>query len=134
MIGPMENRPSAPDKGLSMSPLARLAPFVFGLIGVTVIVFLWSQPFGEFGSPPLFFRIFGSLIASVFILVGFGGAFFPQTIGRLPRTGAAGHSKAGGRYQCPNCSAALERGADVSPSGDVRCTYCERWFNVHSPG
>ena len=81
MIGPMENRPSAPDKGLSMSPLARLVPFVFGLIGVTVIVFLWSQPFGEFGSPPLFFRIFGSLIASVFILVGFGGPSSPRPSG-----------------------------------------------------
>ena len=34
---------------------------VFGLVflgvGVSVIIFLWSAPFGEFGSPPLFFRV-----------------------------------------------------------------------------
>ncbi|MCA9081995.1 MAG: hypothetical protein KDA58_15645, partial [Planctomycetaceae bacterium] len=46
-------------------------------IGITVIVFLWSQPFGEFHSPPLFFRIFGSFVALFFCLIG-GGLVFGQ--------------------------------------------------------
>ena len=37
-------------------------------------------------------------------------------------------------YDCPNCGAALGKEADVSPSGDVKCGYCERWFNIHSEG
>jgi hypothetical protein len=34
-------------------------------------------------------------------------------------------------YQCKNCGAALGEKADVSPSGDVKCTYCNKWFNIH---
>ncbi|HVE59795.1 MAG TPA: hypothetical protein VNB22_23485 [Pyrinomonadaceae bacterium] len=34
-------------------------------------------------------------------------------------------------YQCKNCGAALGEKADVSPSGDVKCSYCNKWFNIH---
>jgi len=125
--------------------VAGCVPFVFGLIGVTVAVSLWSEPFGEFGSPPLFFRIFGTLIASVFMLMGFGGAcaaIFGGTkslrsarrsgfVGRAPRPKSPEGQRS---YTCPNCNAALKSKADVSPSGDVRCSYCDRWFNIHRAG
>lgn len=34
-------------------------------------------------------------------------------------------------FECPNCGANLAKKADVSPSGDVKCMYCEQWFNIH---
>jgi len=120
-------------------------PLVFGAIGVTVAVSLWSEPADAFGAPPLFFRIFGTLIASVFMLVGFSGAYLgfagrarPQRAarrswgrGRAPRPASPDGQRG---YTCPNCDAALKSKADVSPSGDVRCSYCDRWFNIHRAG
>ena len=35
-----------------------------------------------------------------------------------------------GGHVCPRCGRALPPGADVSPSGDVRCTTCGAWTNV----
>ena len=35
-----------------------------------------------------------------------------------------------GNYVCPHCGGKLTR-ADVSPLGDVKCTFCGAWFNVH---
>ena len=34
-------------------------------------------------------------------------------------------------YQCTACGAWIEDASAVSPSGDVRCAYCNVWFNVH---
>lgn len=121
--------------------IARVIPLVFGVMGLAMVIFLWSAPFGEFGSPPLFFRIFGTLIAIVFMLVGFGGAILgndPRAMvrrlgdryGARPSSSPPAASKPG--YECPNCHARLDQDADVSPQGDVKCTYCTRWFNVHT--
>ena len=33
-------------------------------------------------------------------------------------------------FQCDHCGATAEGPMDLSPSGDVRCTYCGKWFNV----
>ena len=112
--------------------------FVFFAIGCTVLIFLWSQPSGGFGSPPLFFRVVGSLISLAFVAMG-GGVCFSALTGRGPGArfqqslgqrfgGAAGSGRS---YECPRCGAPLSEGADVSPSGDVRCTFCNAWFNVH---
>lgn len=35
-------------------------------------------------------------------------------------------------YNCDQCGAALGDNADVSPSGDFKCTYCGKWSNVHN--
>lgn len=125
--------------------VAGVVPLVFGIIGVTFAVSLWSESSDGFGSPPLFFRIFGTLIASVFMLVGFSGAYAVFVRGARPLRAARG-LRGGGRaprptspegqrgYTCPNCDAALKSEADVSPSGDVRCSYCDRWFNIHRAG
>jgi hypothetical protein len=108
---------------------------IFGFIGIAVIAFLWGSGDG-FGSPPLFFKVFGSLIALGFIAMGFGvplGAvrrgkemekliergLTPQPPPPVPET-----------LQCPTCGANVGK-AEVSPSGDVKCAYCHGWWNIH---
>lgn len=34
-------------------------------------------------------------------------------------------------YDCDNCGARLGKDAEVSPSGDVKCKYCNKWFNIY---
>ncbi len=140
-----------------MSLLPRLMAIIPFGIGMTVLIFLWSAPFGEFGSPPLFFRVFGSFIALAFVLTGIAifvgagkigdprrmaqklqemqkelGATQPMGSSSVTQPDATVKPKVG--YECPNCGAAMGKEADVSPSGDVKCGYCERWFNIHSAG
>ena len=133
-------------------------PRLFGIIplgiGLTVLGFLWGSPFGHFGSPPLFFRVFGSFIALGFVM--FGGVMIAsgsliksqggqlrdmvQDLTEAAHSGVAqsNHSasdpepeqKVG--YDCPNCGAALGEDCDVSPSGDAKCQFCKRWFNIHN--
>lgn len=132
--------PTSPFDPPPTPPLfVRLVAGIFGLIGVTVLIFLWSAPFGEFGSPPLFFRLFGSLIACVFVIVGVSGAFgLGAAMGRprnppVPGAHPSAQSALKG-YQCTSCGATLGANADVSPSGDVKCQFCGRWFNIHKAG
>lgn len=33
-------------------------------------------------------------------------------------------------FQCDHCGATAEGPLDISPSGDVKCAYCGKWFNV----
>lgn len=113
--------------------------FVFFGIGVSVIIFLWSSPFGKFGSPPLIFRVFGSFIALAFVAVG-GTVAVAAIKGVQPRLQLPGRLRGAGRqhgsksvtYGCPRCSAPLDSEADVSPHGDVKCKHCEAWFNIHA--
>lgn len=112
--------------------IGRLISGVFGAIGLVVIVSLWTAE--GFGDPPLFFKLVGTLIASVFVLVGVAGALGlqPKAPPSRPIRGASPANRQGAvQLTCTNCGAALGEGADVSPSGDVRCTYCQRWFNIH---
>jgi DNA-directed RNA polymerase subunit RPC12/RpoP len=125
---------------------------VFGLvflgIGITVIVSVWAA--SGFGAPPLVFRIFASLIAIAFVAMGgtvaygafrtFRGDFGPSGFvsGRAQSSDTIDSppyppDELGSRvsYTCPACGAPLSRGADVSPHGDVKCTHCGGWFNVH---
>jgi hypothetical protein len=108
----------------------------FAGIGLTVLVFMWAAPFDEFGSPPLFFRIFASFIAVMFVAVGGIGAraSLRYRAPSLPQAGAAAPSSATkpvAGYVCPHCGAPLGDRVEVSPSGDVKCGFCGRWFNIH---
>ena len=128
--------------------IARIMGICFGGVGITVLVFLWAAPFGDFHSPPLFFRVFGSFVAIPFVAIGTGALF-----GKLPN--AAVHAAAlrsqlqelkdqglvinsagdeppvPGKLKCPNCGSSPGT-AEVSPHGDVKCDHCGRWYNVHA--
>jgi hypothetical protein len=113
--------------------------FVFAGIGLTVLVFMWGTPSDSFGAPPLFFRIFASFIAIAFVGVGGtigvtalrGGRGMSLSAGAPPGGAATVPPVSPAGYTCPNCGAPLGEKADVSPSGDVKCPFCGRWFNVH---
>ncbi|MFK7821887.1 MAG: hypothetical protein AB8G99_24525 [Planctomycetaceae bacterium] len=123
---------------------------VFGLgflgIGVTVLGYLWLTPFNQFGSPPLFFRIFGSFIAIMFVAMG-GGTAYAAITGKANPVGnhrqisdviqhasseqGKSEPSTGDNYACDSCGAPLNSETDVSPHGDAKCTHCGRWFNIH---
>lgn len=115
--------------------------FVFLGVGLTVLGFLWLTPFNQFGSPPLFFRIIGSFVATAFVATG-GGFAYAAITGKLmnpasrfssfDQASKSSDMGAGSRYVCDKCAAPLADGADVSPSGDVKCSHCGSWFNVHA--
>ena len=121
---------------------ARFIGAVFGIvffgIGLTVLVFMWTASFGEFGSPPLFFRIFASFIAIAFVAVGgtiaassiFGGKMMSMVASPDATATTSSPSPQTG-YVCPNCGASLGEKADVSPLGDAKCPFCGTWFNIH---
>lgn len=127
----------------NISPGARLVGVVigcvFGGIGLTLITFLWSQPFGGFHSPPLFFRIIGTLISIPFVMVGGFTAFRSLTARgsrlsgvRATRKPSPSKKQKRSSYACPHCNAPIGEESDVSPHGDVKCSYCKKWFNIHS--
>ena len=107
---------------------------IFGFIGLTVLFFLWGSGDG-FHSPSLVFKVFGSFIALGFMAMGFG-----VPLSALKKSKAAGGGsgagsgpgvpRAAGGYECPSCGANV-KGAEVSPSGDVKCPYCNGWWNIH---
>ena len=115
-------------------------------IGLTVIGFLWGAPWDDFHSPPLFFRIVGSFIAMMFVLIG-GGLVFGKMLSPADRlkalqeemrdagltstTPPGGEPPMPGKLKCPNCGSSPGT-AEVSPHGDVKCDHCSRWYNVHT--
>jgi len=34
------------------------------------------------------------------------------------------------KTKCDNCGAKCTNASDISPSGDLKCKYCNTWFNV----
>jgi hypothetical protein len=133
------------------SPLAaRIIGSVFGFgfcgIGLTLLIFLWSQPFDSFGSPPLVFRIFGSFISVMFVVSG-GTMGLMSLLGKLGRSpkisvnppdpispALAPPAPGATSYRCPHCGASLPDKAEVSPLGDVKCPFCHAWMNIHQSG
>lgn len=118
---------------------------VFGFIGLALLRFFWTQS-DPFGGPPPLFRMVGSLIATAFVVLGFGmplAALWRRPPSDAPSTkppgtpGTPGSTEAPGPasgYECPNCGASLGANQEVSPSGDAKCRYCNRWWNIHRPG
>lgn len=111
--------------------------FAFAALGVIMIGWLWLQPFGFMGGPPIMFRLVGSMVSLIFMAVGTGaGLAALKGGGAEAMLRKLGKRKPGGPrptgYKCPNCGAALSENADVSPSGDVKCDYCRTWFNIHA--
>ena len=108
---------------------------IFGFIGIAVIVFLWGSGDG-FGSPPLFFKVFGSFIALGFMAMGFGVplSFLRRGKEMVNLTVSGQQPQAPPpvpeSLKCPSCGANVGK-AEVSPSGDVKCIYCHGWWNIH---
>ena len=108
---------------------------MFGFIGLGVLIFVWSEPSHVM---PVFFKFFASCIAIAFVAMGFGAPIsmlkarntFSSVRGNEPDSGS---SPSGHGYKCPNCGAGLGE-QEVSPKGDVKCTYCKKWWNIHSLG
>ena len=104
---------------------------IFALVGLSVIVFLWSRPSGGFGSPPVFFRVFGSLIGLAFIGFGVMSAFGALSMGKVmdhARRAAAKARRTGAK--CPNCGAAVANRIAGPDSNDVECTFCGSVFRA----
>jgi hypothetical protein len=115
----------------------------FGGIGLVVLAFMWGLlGDDDFARPPLFFRLFASLIALPFVAVG-GAALFAAITGNTSGggkgaliEGTATQARGtlpdtSGSFQCPHCSSPLADRAEVSPHGDAKCGHCGSWFNVH---
>ncbi len=130
--------PNGPKLPVEARAVAGVFGAIFASIGVLTIGWLWLQPFGNFGSPPVFFRLFGSLVAIGFVVTGgaalisaLKGHGMPSDISEKIQGTAGPDSPDTTTYTCPRCGAPLAERADVSPHGDVKCTYCSTWFNVH---
>ncbi len=136
-----------------MSFIPRLMGIMPFGIGLTVLFFIWFGDAGPLGGAPLFFKVFASFVAMGFVLTGltfFGGPSLlkgqhQKMLDRVRELSkAAGHDLADSgsppaekskvNYSCPNCGSDLGEQADVSPSGDAKCEYCKRWFNIHREG
>jgi hypothetical protein len=145
-IDPVRRHLQAQTKGQAI--LGIVFGLVFFGIGISVMAFVWTE--SGFGAPPLFFRIFATLIAIPFVVVGGMAAYgsiqalrgshagADQMASLLQQSGqpsTADDESAKLRpsvsYTCPACGAPLARGAEVSPHGDVKCAHCGGWFNVH---
>lgn len=114
---------------------------LFGCIGIAVLVSLWF-PSRVGMQPPWIAKAVGSLIALMFIAMGFGMPISALRASRShtdtgephadsPEGDAASPGAVG--YRCPNCGANLGPDQEVSPSGDTKCVYCKRWWNIHQP-
>lgn len=143
----VDGNPGAPiQPGFAMKPPAKAPPpffflaffGLFGCVGVAVLIFLWS-PSSSFSGPPLIFKVVGSFIAMMFMVMGFGMPISAIKASRARRDErptdtkaptSSGAAQAAG-YRCPHCGAGLGHEQEVSPSGDVKCTYCKRWWNIH---
>jgi hypothetical protein len=133
--------PPPQERSAPVSQAGRFIAGVFGLafacIGLVIIGTLW---FGDgMGDPPVIFKLVGSCIAVCFVAMG-GTMAFSAITGRgmmaqqsatNATTTKASPGGATGGYTCPHCGAGLDRNAEVSPMGDVKCSFCGRWFNVH---
>ncbi|MBI1310539.1 hypothetical protein GC176_04460 [bacterium] len=132
-----------------MQFLPRLIGIVPLGVGLSVLGFTWGGGMdgGPGGGPPVFFKLFFSFVALGFVLFGLAAFFGPSLLkGQRQQlldaardladvargdSGDTSQQRPQVGYRCPNCGADLGDGADVSPSGDVKCDYCKRWFNIH---
>jgi len=113
-----------------------LIVFSIPFIGVpiAIISMLWSND--GFGGPPIAMKIAGSLIcgavgcAGLFMMYGSisGKAVSKHNVAKRSHINTSNRSE----YKCNNCGASIGVDSDISPSGDVKCQFCNSWFNVNT--
>lgn len=138
-------------------PNIPIAVRAIGLIPIGVALLVLSGVWFGFGDVPLndmpvFAKLFASLVASGFLLVGLaflsGGSLVKKQMEerRRQRAQMSGNAQASDEsrssstassmpktakgWNCPQCAAPLGEDTRISPSGDVLCPFCENWFNV----
>ncbi len=118
--------------------MQRIVAMVFSLPFIGVPIAMLSMLWGNdgFGGPPLAMKLAGSLICGA---VGCAGLF--MMFGAITGKAMPNHNVAKRRhintanssgYKCDNCGASIGVDSDISPSGDVKCQYCNSWFNVNT--
>lgn len=125
-----------PDRGFMQSDLSRSFGIVHGHSSPS-----GGLPDSSLSGAPAFFKLMGSLVAFGFIIgsavmlrviwsrkLKVGPAAMHGSISPAPAEGNS--SQQGLDLQCDHCGAGLEVSTEISPSGDVKCSYCKRWFNV----
>jgi hypothetical protein len=112
--------------------MVAIVGFIFCGIGLTLLGFFWLSSIADF--IPLFFRIFASFIAVGFVAFG-GGTALMSLLGQIGSspivTASALLAATPGSYKCTQCGAPLADKSSVSPLGDVKCSFCNAWFNIH---
>ena len=107
---------------------------MFGVIGASVIYhvntdsMLSDEPLG---------RIFGSCLGIAFVAFSvfmIYGVWFGEKVALAKsskQTQPKNPDTITPNYRCDSCGAKLDEDAEVSPLGDVKCSYCSCWFNIH---
>ena len=105
-------------------------------LAMTVGAFLFAILFmSDDTHAPWAAKAFGCVIAIGVAIVALGlvaRALKPAATPQAPSESVPTPPTAG--YVCTKCGAPLSEGADVSPSGDVKCQSCKSWFNIHAEG
>ena len=86
-------------------PIIFLAPFII----IPIFIFITARKAFKFQS-----KVFSSIEPSLF-----------QKIDKAEKP-----NKYYIKTRCDNCGAKCTNASDISPSGDLRCEYCNTWFNV----
>ena len=102
-------------------------PFICGPIAM--LTMLWSK--SGFGSPPVAMKVFGTCICLAVMAGGFFMAYSIITGKAVSQKSSFRPIKKGG-YSCEHCGASIGTDSEISPSGDVKCEYCNSWFNINT--
>lgn len=119
--------------------------FFCGILMLTVVIALFAAHGGEAAGFVAFLSIviLGVAIAALFDRLREPASTasppplriarlrMPPRSARLRRLNRMVAKTVACRWNCPNCAAALSRGNEVSPSGDVKCLHCDSWYNVN---
>lgn len=92
----------------SLGLMFKVIPFVVGLVPL-IIVFVVIRHVRSFKT-----NVFQNIGSDVL-----------QRIDRLPKP-----NRSYVKTKCDHCGAKCTGSRDISPSGDLKCSYCGTWFNV----
>ena len=80
-------------------------------------------------------KLFGTFVCLAVASVGVAMAYGIIT-GKGPsqrqKINTSSNTQAKTNYSCEHCGASIGTDSEISPSGDVKCQYCDSWFNVNN--